>query len=151
MLIDITLALIFVASVATLWSRVSDKLPELIAIPDQVITERFHEDSAQLRLFLLNIRTWYREQHYQDTFWRIYTKILYKLHIFLLRLDNGIVALLKNMREDGKFVNGNGSGNGSPSQVLQDKILEGKYWKQLQQGSAPPVKDNRIREVRVKK
>lgn len=138
MLIDITLALIFVASVATLWYRVSDKLPELIAIPDQVITERFHEDSAQLRLFLLNIKTWYREQHYQDTFWRIYTKVLYKLHIFLLRLDNGIVALLKNVREEGKFIDGNGSGNG-------------EYWKQLQQESTPPVKDNRIREVRVKK
>lgn len=137
MILDSILGLIFVSSTFYLWYRVSAKLPELIAIPDQVITERFHEDSARLRLFLLNIKTWYREQHYQEAFWVIYTKVLYKLHIFLMRLDNGIVALLKRVRENGRAVNGNGNG---------------EYWKQLQPESTPPVtKDNRIREVRVKK
>lgn len=136
MIIDFLLAIIFAASTATLWYRISGKLPELIAIPDQVITERFHEDSARLRLFVLNFKTWYKEQHYREAFWRVLVKALYKLHIFLLRLDNGIVALLKGLRESGKVSSVNGNAD---------------YWKELQQNSTPTVKDNRIREVRVKK
>ncbi len=136
MIIAFLFAVIFIASAVTLWYRVSGKLPELIAIPDQVITERFHEDSARLRLFVLNFKTWYREQHYREEFWKILVKVLYKLHIFLLRLDNWIVALLKGLRESGKVSNVNGNAD---------------YWKQLQREPASLIKDNRIREVRVKK
>lgn len=137
-IIDFLFAFIFIVSSITLWYRVSAKLPELIAIPDQVITARFHEDSARFRLFVLNFKTWYREQHYQEIFWRILAKTLYKMHIFLLRLDNGIAGLLKRVREGEKFFGGNGNGNG-------------EYWKQLQQEPPLNAKDNRIQEVRVKK
>lgn len=136
MIITIFLALIFMSSAFALWYRVSGRLPELIAIPDQVITERLHEDSARIRLFALNFKTWYREQHYQELFWRVYAKVLYKLHIFLLRFDNTVVALLKGVRGAGKISNGNGND---------------VYWKQLHQESTSPAKDNRIREVRIKK
>lgn len=136
MIIDVILGLIFISSTFALWYSVSEKLPQLIAIPDRVITERFHEDSARLRLFILNIKTWYREQQHQEALWRIYIKILYRLHIFLMRLDNGIVELLKGVREGEKLTSGNGSGD---------------YWKQLQQDPISTTKDNRIREVRVKK
>lgn len=118
---DIALAIIFIASIVTLWYRISVKIPELIAIPDEVITARLEEDSAKLRLFLLHLKIFYREKRYEEIFWRILGKTLYKIHIGLMRLDNGMVNLLKRIRVHSTNLNGkNRNGNG-------------EYWKQLKE------------------
>lgn len=98
MTIDIIFAISFVISVYLLWYRISIKIPQLIAIPDQVITERFHEDSAWLRLFILHIKLYYKEGKYKQVFWNFLGKTLYKLHLLLLRIDNNIVVFLKIIR-----------------------------------------------------
>jgi len=108
MIIDITLALIFLVSLFTLWYRISIKIPELVAIPDEVITARLEENSARIRLFLLRFKIFYREGQYKIIFWKFLGKVLYRLHIILLRLDNGISAMLKRIRERGVHLNGNG-------------------------------------------
>lgn len=139
MIIDITLAIIFFASIITLWYRISIKIPELIAIPDEVITARLEEDSAKLHLFLLHLKSYYREKKYEEVFWRVWGKTLYKFHIGLMRLDNGTVGLLKRVRAHAGATNGN---NGNSN---------GEYWKQLKEEPPSPKKEvNRIQEIKVK-
>lgn len=150
MILDVFLLILFLVSAFLLWYRISEKLPELIAIPDEVITARFEEDSAKLRLFLLNIKTWYREKHYEHTFWNLASKILYRVHLFLMRTDNNTVILMKKARENLGYTNSNGNGNDN-----------GEYWKQLKEEptitaakSDLAVVSNsstRIQEVRMKK
>jgi len=127
----------FLASLFILWYRVSKKIPELIAIPDQVITERLEEDSAQLRLFLLHLKTYYKEKHYKESFWGFLEKSLCRLHIILLRWDNNVVALLKNVRE---------------KEGRKDEAVNGDYAEQVKEDTKVTLpKDNRIHEVRIKK
>lgn len=136
LLIDIVFAIIFFGGVFGLWYRVTQKIPELVAIPDQVIVERLHEDSAKIRLFILHIKTFYKEAKYKEVFWKIAGKVLYKFHIAVLRIDNSVVRVLKRIKTAG-VLNGNGNG---------------EYWKQIQEGlSSPAIKNTRIQEVRSKK
>lgn len=149
MIIDLVFALIFFVGIFGLWYRITLKIPELVAVPDQVITERLHEDSAQIRLFILHLKTFYKEAQYKDVFYVFLEKLLYKFHIVILRIDNAVVRALKGVKTTGA-INGNGNGNG-------------EYWKQLQEGlSNSAVKNThtydsersqmgRIQEVRTKK
>ena len=139
MIVDIALVIIFIAGIVTLWYRISVKIPELIAIPDEVITARLEEDSAKLRLFLLHLKFYYREKKYEEVFWRMLSKTLYKFHIGLMRLDNGTMGLLKRVRLHAGATSGNnGSGNG-------------EYWKQLKNEPSSPKKEvNRIQEIKAK-
>jgi hypothetical protein len=139
MIIDITLLFIFLVGAGALWFKVTQKIPELIAIPDQVITERLHEDSAQVRLFILHLKIFFKEARYKDVFLKIVGRALYKLHIAVLRTDNFVVRLLQKIKTAGAF-NGNGNTNGD-------------YWKQLQESvSNPETSQNpRIQEVRKKR
>ncbi len=135
-IIDIVFVSLFFIGSFGLWYRITQKIPELVAIPDQVIVERLHEDSAKVRLFILHIKAFYKETKYKEVFWKIAGKALYKLHIAFLRIDNAIVRALKRIKTAGIF-NENGNGNGS-----------GEYWKQLQEGLANfTVKDGHIRPV----
>lgn len=139
MIVEITLLLIFLAGAGGLWYKITQKIPELVAIPDQVITERMHEDSAKIRLFLLHLKTFYREAKYKDVFLKVVGRALYKLHIVVLRIDNFVVRILQKIKTSGAF-NGNGNTNGD-------------YWKQLQESVSSPVesKSLRIQEVRKKR
>lgn len=140
MILNIILILLFFSCFFTLWYRVSLKIPELIAIPDQVITERLHEDSARLRFFILHLKIFYREGRHKDFLWKFLGKTLYKIHILVLRVDNGLVVLLKKMRVQALF-NGNGNSNGSA-----------EYWNKLKKSpDEPSLKNNRVQEVRIKR
>lgn len=137
MVVDTALILILIASLFILWYRISVKIPELVAIPDEVITARLEEDSARLRIFALRLKSYWKEGRYNEWLWKYFSKGLYRFHILLLRLDNWIITFLKTAKAHTEVTNGNGSG---------------EYWKQLQsQPASPAPKDNRIREVRVKK
>lgn len=133
MLVDIVLALIFLASITTLWYRVSIRIPELVAIPDMVITERLLQDSAKMRLFILRLKSLYHERRITEAFYRFLAKILYRLHIMILRFDNSLVLYLKKIHSRGAFTNGNG-----------------EYWKKLHSESKAPVSATRIEEVKRK-
>ena len=102
MAIDIAFFFLFLTSSLLLWHRLSLKLPELIAIPDQVITERLYEDSARLRLFVLHLKTYYREGTYKRVFWKYIAKILQKTHLSLMRLDNWVVQHSRSLKQNGE-------------------------------------------------
>ena len=98
MLFDVTLILVSAASGITLWYRISQKIPQLVAIPDEIIIDRLHEDSARIRVFLLSFRRYWREREHHQMLLRYAEKALYKLHIFMLKADNRLVLLVKKVR-----------------------------------------------------
>lgn len=98
MVLNIFLAISAIAGSGILWYRISHKIPELVAIPDEVIVMRLHEDSARVRIFVLHLKTFWREPRYQEAFWRFCAKALYRAHIVLLRADNGLALLLRRVR-----------------------------------------------------
>ena len=98
MLITLVFGILFFGSCFALWYRISQKIPEVVAIHDDVITQRLHEDSARLRIFLLHFKTFYKEAYYHNVFWNFLGKIFYKLHIFVLRIDNSLIGVLKKIR-----------------------------------------------------
>lgn len=138
MILDALLGITFLGSIFALWYKLSQKLPELIAIPDEVITSRLEEDSAKYRLFVLSIKRYWKEKKYREWFWQYLSKGFHRLHILLLRLDNRIVTFLKTAKTRAGTANGNGNGD---------------YWRRLQPENIAPKtsKDNRIQEVRIKK
>ena len=101
MYIDIFLALAFCISIYVLWRRISEKIPELTLIPDQDLSVLVEENTAKLQLFFLHLfhfRSFYRERHYHGKVRLIAAKLLYKIHIAILRFDNGIIRMIKRMR-----------------------------------------------------
>ena len=98
MILNIFLLGLFATSAALFWYRISIKLPELIAISDSVITKRLHEDSARFHLFLLHFRSYFGEGHYKRFLLRICGKFLYRIHIFVLKIDNALVDWLRKIR-----------------------------------------------------
>lgn len=137
MILDISLVLIFFASIFTLWYLVSIKIPELVAIPDQVIAERLAEDSAKFQLFILHFKSFFLEKRYKKLLLNFLEKLLYRFHIFILRLDNITVSFLKTVRENGNG-NVNGATNGSS-----------EYWNELREKKSFSPKSS-MQEVRSK-
>lgn len=98
MVFDLALVLVGITSGVLLWHRISQKIPELVAIPDEVIVHRLHEDSARIRVILLGFRRAWREREHHQVLLRYSERALYRAHIFILRADNGMVVLLKKIR-----------------------------------------------------
>lgn len=101
MLITLAFGIVFIGSCFMFWYCISGKIPHVVAIHDDVITQRLHEDSARFRLFLLHAKTFYKEEYYHAVFWNFLGKIFYKLHIFVLKIDNSLMMLLKKIRMRG--------------------------------------------------
>ena len=110
---DGTLLSIFLASTFFFWYRVSQRIPELVVLPEEVISAHLQQESAKFRLILLHFRTFLKGRHYRTFFANIWGKFLYRCHIALLKLDNVLIRALQRIRERGVFINGN------------------DYWKQL--------------------
>ncbi|MEK7541755.1 MAG: hypothetical protein AAB533_02820 [Patescibacteria group bacterium] len=98
MLFDLTLIAAGVSSSAVLWYRVSQKIPELVAISDDIIIDRLHEDSARVRVFILNARRYWRQREHHQFLLRHTDRALHRLHIMMMRADNGVVAFHKKVR-----------------------------------------------------
>lgn len=140
MILNFILAGIFMVSTYILWYSISQKIPEIVAIPDRVITERLHEESAKIRLFLLHLKSFYRTGKYKEVFWKYFSKVLYRLHIIILKIDNGIIALLKKTRVQGVA-------------ATQDTIKNenDEYWFYLQNTDIKGInRATQIREVKKK-
>lgn len=105
MLFTLFLIILFLGSVGMLWHRVSEKIPQLVAIPDEVIVVRLHEDSARVRIFLLHARTFWREPRYREAFWHFCEKICYRIHIVFLKMDNGLMIWAKRARANAGTAN----------------------------------------------
>lgn len=101
MYIDIFLAITFILSIYVLRQRISEKIPELTLVPDQDLSVLVEENTAKLQLFFLHLfhfRSFYRERHYHEKVRAVVAKLLLKFHIFLLRIDNGLMSLIKRVK-----------------------------------------------------
>ena len=159
MLITLAFGIVFGGSCFTLWYGISRKIPEVVAIHDDVITQRLHEDSARLRIFLLHFKTFYKEAYYHTIFWNFFGKIFYKLHIFILKIDNALVSFLKKIRRHGgsaPILSGlaglAASEQEMHEQVAAEKIVveeknEVGYWSALKEDTATPIRTRRKRHA----
>ena len=101
MYIDILLALAFFVSTYFLRQRLMAKIPDLALIPDQDLSVLLEENTAKLQLFfvhLFHFRSFYRERHYHEKVHIIIVKLLYKIHIVMLRMDNRLVGMIQRIR-----------------------------------------------------
>lgn len=161
---DLFLLLLFVGGAGALWYVISLKIPELVAISDAVIVERLHEDSARIRIFLLQFKTFYREKQYRAWFLKFCEKIFFRIHIFLLRTDNALVALTKKIRATGDSAN---KGMRAAGSAIDEgiKMFSNEYWAKLREERSetrevleekkdaprsPRPRRHRVHEVRVK-
>ena len=103
MLFNIFLGIVFLASACALWYRISLKLPQLVAIPDDIVTSRLHRDSSRWHLMVIHFRSLWREKYFQNLLANAIAKVLHKLHIGLLKIDNALVSVLRKLR----YENGN--------------------------------------------
>jgi len=81
--------------------RISRKIPDLALIPDQDISVLLEENTAKLQRFFLHLshfRSFYHERHYHERFRSFVSNVLLKVHTVLLRVDNGIMRLMKRIR-----------------------------------------------------
>ena len=129
MIINIILGFIFLGGFITLIGQIKRKIPELVAVPDTVIAERLQHNSTKAYLFIVHLfqfRFFYREGHYQARLWRGLVKLLYKIHILVMKFDNFLLMLMKRAK---------------PTIGEDSNNTNGEYWKQLyrQPVADPPV------------
>lgn len=100
MALTIILFAIFIAASLVLWRRVMQKIPQLVAIPDSVISQRLKEDSWRLHMVVLHVRAFCRRgaapaglaAHFLIRF-------LYGLHLALLAGDKLLMRAMRTLRE----------------------------------------------------
>lgn len=143
MLFDLALILAGIGSATVLWHRISRKIPELVAIPDEVIIDRLHEDSARIRVFLLNVRRYWRERKHHQFFLRYAEKALFRAHILMLRTDNSMIAILKKLRM--LLGETNGVSPVAPPAETPPPPQSGHPF------ATPPPRHSRIQEVRSRR
>ncbi|MEK7560881.1 MAG: hypothetical protein AAB539_02895 [Patescibacteria group bacterium] len=98
MILDFAFGLTFLGALSFLAGRITPKLRELGAVPEETIVMRLHENPSKARLFLLHFKTLYQKRYHHLLFLNFLGKAAHRLHIRLLRLDNGIVRLVKRIR-----------------------------------------------------
>ena len=119
-IVDILLGVVFIASVAVFWYRVSLRGQELAAASNTLVETRLRQDFARIRALGSEVLTFYRNEHVREATKYFGGKLLYRLHIFLLRLDNKIVSWLKSVRGNGNGINGSASNGNGPKYSWQD-------------------------------
>ena len=159
MILNIILAILFVGSSGLLWLRVSERIPELIAIPDEVIIARLHEDSAGVRIFFLHFKTFWREGRYKILFWKFCEKFFYRVHIVLMRLDHRMMTLRHRIRTAGSDAAGEQADESMREiETSTDRAYPAKTEKPQEDLSRSkdvsrfaPVRSDRMQEVRRKR
>lgn len=135
MIINLILLTVFIISFFVVWYRISQGIPKLAMVSDETITTYFREESSKLHFFIVEIKSFYRDKKYKEWLRGLGAKILYRLHILLLKSDNKITSVLKNLR------------------AIDTKTSELKS----EDISAPPIttrlveRHPRIQEVRIRK
>ena len=137
MLLNIIFTILFVGGGVLLWFQITEKIPELVAIPDEVISERLNEDSAKLRILILHFKKFWHEGYFHDIFFQFVIKTLRRLHIVILRVDNWLVSILKKIQAKSNSANG--------------EMTNAEYWNELKQSSLTANSRSReMHEVRAR-
>ncbi len=132
MLVDISLGIVFFSSASFLLRRISLKLPEIIMAPEETIREQLRKDRDRSRiyLFIVHFRTLWQERYFHNLFFNSAGKILQRLHILLLRLDNGVMYVLRKTRSGGAV----------------QAHANGDYWKMLREEEREEAREEKHEE-----
>ena len=77
-----------------------EKIPQLIAIPDAVISQRLKEDSWRLHMFVLHVRAFCRRSAAPAGFAaHFFIRFLYGFHLVLLAGDKLLMRAMRTLRE----------------------------------------------------
>lgn len=109
MFIDITLIVIFLVSLGVLSFLVSRKLPHLATVPQEEIDRYLEERYRAVFVPFHRVKKFYNEERLLAAVLDYSGRFLHRLHIIVMRIDNGIVGLLKKVRSQSIAVNGNGN------------------------------------------
>lgn len=143
MIINLSLITVFFVSAFTLWYRLSQRVPELLVIPDEIISARLHESHERRRSMMISfLRALYKNKSWREIAEHFLGKALYRIHIFLLKIDNYIVPFLKKMH-----INGFG---GMSIKIEEEKEHVAIPHAALLSETASP-KSHRIQEVRLRR
>lgn len=107
-MIDIVLIIIFLISLGALLILVSPKLPELAAVPQEEIDRYIDHRYGVVVVPYRRAKKFYEEGRWKSVAFDYCGRILHRLHIVLMRLDNGVVGILKRVRSRLGVANGNG-------------------------------------------
>ncbi|MDP3710621.1 MAG: hypothetical protein Q8R29_02740 [bacterium] len=139
MIINLILLAIFLSSFFIVWCRVSQGIPRLATVSEEAIAAYLKEESSKLHFFVVEIKSFYRDKKYKEWLRVVWAKLLYRFHILLLKVDNKITTILKDLRAiDIKTVE---------NKVESLSIIEIKSEKEV----ITSPKTHRIQEVRVRK
>lgn len=95
---DAILGVLFLGSGYFLLRFIREKVPQARDISDEVILDRYAEDSKDNRIWTLPLKVRSGEAEYRE-FFRLYqAKLLYRIHIWLLRVDNRVFATYNRLR-----------------------------------------------------
>ena len=124
MILNVILALIFLGSCTLVRGLISRKIPLLLAIPDEAITETLHNDSRKWHLFVIHFTSFYREKFFQDGVRNFLSKIFYRIHVLVMRLDNGLIAILRKVRAHGDGNESKNSENETQHQISMQEAIK---------------------------
>ena len=136
MFINIILLVIFLGSLFAVWYKISQRIPRLIAVSDEAIASYLKEESSKLHFFAVEIKSFYKDKRYKEWLRDVWAKLLYRFHILLLRVDNKITTVLKDLR------------------VSNTKVVESRTENITEirpEEKAVPSKISRIQEVRIRR
>ena len=98
MIINLILLAIFLSSFFIVWCRVSQGIPRLATVSEEAIAAYLKEESSKLHFFVVEIKSFYRDKKYKEWLRVVWAKLLYRFHILLLKVDNKIITVLKDLR-----------------------------------------------------
>ena len=98
MIINLIVLVVFVSSLFAVWHKISQRIPKLAMVSDEALTTYLREESGKLHFFIVEIKSFYKDKKYKEWLRDVSAKLLYRFHILLLRLDNKITTVLKNLR-----------------------------------------------------
>lgn len=139
MVINLILLAIFLGSIFAVWYKISQRIPKLAMVSEEAIASYLKEESTKLHFWVVEIRSFYKEGRYKEWLRNVWAKFLYRLHIVLLKLDNKVTTVLKNLRTLEKPAEK--AENINTIQAIAEKVEE----KNVSQ------KITRVQEVRVRK
>lgn len=100
MILTIILFAVFIGASVMLWRKVMQKIPQLVAIPDAVISQRLKEDSWRLHMLVLHVRAFCRRGAAPAGFAAHFLiRFLYGLHLIVLAGDKLLMRVMRTLRE----------------------------------------------------
>jgi hypothetical protein len=107
MIVDITFIVVFLGSLGAVAHIVNQKSVALATVSDATVTAYFEKRLGWALVVYRRVDHFLRDGRYKGKLLEYSCRVLHRAHILLMRLDNGVVSILRKMRTKAG-TNGNG-------------------------------------------